>query len=404
MARLMELAAAQAKVLDSLSPLAPRAVPLSAATDLVLAEDVRSDIDSPPHDKALVDGYAVASGHVSPSETLTVLEEVLAGGLPTQSVGKGSAVRIMTGAPLPPGADAVVMREDTELHGDQVRITTGAITPEQNVLRRATCVARGERVLRAGHQLRPLEIGLLAEVGCALPLVTPRPNVAILPTGDELVEMDVPPGPGQIRNSNGPMLTALVAANGGHPIALEIGADQPQPLAGALKQGLTHDALIISGGVSAGDRDLVPESLKSLGVTEVFHRVNLKPGKPLWFGCHTVEQVTRPVFGLPGNPISSLVCFLLFVRPALHLLLGWSDEPWIGEPARLMAAHRQQDQRLTYFPARALRADDDRVEVTPLDWKGSADLRAFADANCLIELAGGERDYPRGEQVTIYWI
>lgn len=402
------------RVLHATGELVAVNLPATAALGRKLAEDVTSDIDSPPWDKSMVDGYAVVAADVATEGvTLTVLEEITAGNVPTRMVANGTCSRIMTGAPLPEGADAVVMIERTQLAADdRVRIDATA-RPEQNVLRRAAAMRCGEVVIRAGQTIRPIEVGLLAEVGRTSIRVVRPPRVAILTTGDELVDAGEVPAPGQIRNSNGPMLEALVTAAGAEAVPLGIARDTAADLRTKIAQGLECDVLLLSGGVSAGVLDLVPKTLAELGVREVFHKVNLKPGKPLWFGTAVGQAAGLPenahgrpaacptlVFGLPGNPVSTLVCFGLFVKPALAKLAGKTDHAY-ARPAALTEDFQQRDARPTYFPA-VLSHQEQCYRVTPLAWRGSADLRALADANCLVYFPGGEKTYHAGESMSTY--
>lgn len=402
-------------VLAVAHPLSACDVPLEAALGRCLAEQVTSDVDSPPHDKALVDGYAVVSSDFAlsgaPTETpreLEVLEEVVAGAVPTRPVGPGAATRIMTGAPIPPGADAVVMVEDSELISTQrVRVRTPAVKPSQNILPRAVAMKRGDIVLTAGagespRWLRPADIGLLAEVGRETVRVIRQPQAAILSTGNELVQAGQTPGPGQIRNSNSPMLVAQVQSAGAAPRNLGIARDERDELRRLISAGLTADVLILSGGVSAGVLDLVPGVLAELGVRQVFHKVNLKPGKPLWFGVREDgDHVARStlVFGLPGNPVSSLVCFELFVRPALRRLAGEDVTTLATTTARLTREFTHRGNRPTYHPARLVAGE--APTVTPVAWQGSADLRALAEANALIHFAAEDRLFPAGQEVEV---
>ncbi len=270
-------------------------------------------------------------------------------------------------------------------------------------MRRATSLRRGQVVLDGGCPLGPAHVGLLAEVGRADVAVVPRPQVAVLPTGDELVDVGFVPGPGKIRNSNGPMLISCARQAGGVVRDLGVGRDDAQQLGALVQHGLAADVLIIAGGVSAGVRDLVPQVLTAAGVDQVFHKVRLKPGKPLWFGVYRGEvpaqghSVPTLVFGLPGNPVSSFVCFHLFVAPAIARLAG--HPPLV--PPRIRATLRdpfpQAGDRATYHPAWL--EDGERPEVQLIAWRGSADLRALADANALAIFPPESRAYRAGDQV-----
>jgi molybdopterin molybdotransferase len=297
------------------------------------------------------------------------------------------------------------MVEDTEpLGSERVRLLKGPLRPGQNIMRRAASLARGQTVLAAGKRLRAAEIGLLAEVGRPEVLVAGWPGVAIIATGDELVELSETPGPGQIRNSNGPLLTALALQAGAEATPLGIARDEPAALREKITAALQHDVVLLSGGVSAGMLDLVPGVLAALGVRPVLHKVNLKPGKPLWFGTRDREAGQPPalVFGLPGNPVSTLVCFELFVRPALERLSGL---PGTGRPrfrARLAREHRHRGERPTYWPARWTGGrGGEGAQVEPLAWQGSGDLRTLTEANCLAVFQGPDRVLAEGEVVEV---
>lgn len=383
-------------------PLTAARVSLADALGRVLAEDVASDVDSPPHDKSVVDGYALRAADVrADGQTLTVIEEIVAGAVPRQTVTAGTAARIMTGAPLPDGADAVVMVERTALVDPAtVRLAQQQIVAGQNIVRRAASMRRGETVLCAGHQLRPIEVGLLAEVGRHEVLVFQRPKVAVLATGNELVSPAEVPTAGQIRNSNGAILLAAVRGVGSEGVELGIGRDDRESLGRLMIDGLQSDVLVISGGVSAGVLDLVPGVLAELGVRQVFHKVNIKPGKPLWFGVHAAGGASKLVFGLPGNPVSSLVCFELFVRPALRAMAGQAFSPRATIPARLAAPFQHRGDRPTFYPAKAT-ADGHGYTVAPLAWQGSGDLRTLASANAFIHFAAQEKAYLAGDIVAL---
>ncbi len=386
-------------VLDHVRQLPAVATRLADARGCVLAESIVSDIDSPPHDKSIVDGYAVIAADTADlTAELTVLEEITAGAVPTRTVERGMATRIMTGAPVPPGADAIVMVEQTELAGERVRIVGRSAKTGQNIVRRGASLTRGQTVLQSGKLLRPIELGLMAEVGRTTVSAIPSPKVAVLVTGNELVVPSLTPGPGKIRNSNSSLLCGLAEqASGGGVSNLGIARDDTADLERAINTGLTYDVLILSGGVSAGVLDLVPKVLTQLGVAEVFHKVNLKPGKPLWFGvCRHTSNAQTLVFGLPGNPVSSLVCFELFVRPAIQKLRGLPPTGLRRAAAKLTCDHQQRGERPTYWPSSV-----NGENITPLSWKGSGDLRSLTDANCLAVFPAEERIFHAGEEISV---
>ncbi len=394
------------RVLARAHPLAPVPCSLDAALGLALAEDVAADVDSPPYDKSLVDGYAVvAADIIDGRRELDVVEEVPAGALPSRTVTRGTATRIMTGAPMPAGANAVVMVEQTESLADdgsalgRVRCFEPTAAAGQNIMPRAASMARGEIVLRAGCQLRAIEIGLLAEVGRTQALVTRRPTLGVVATGNELVPAAHRPGPGQIRNSNGPMLVAAARAAGATAIDLGIGRDVREQLSDRIAAGLCCDMLVVSGGVSAGTFDLVPEVFQQLGVEQIFHKVSLKPGKPLWFGVLSDGSGEKLVFGLPGNPVSSMVCFELFVRPAIGRVSARGDTSLPRTPAALTIEYMHRGDRPTYHPARLTQAAD-RIWIEPLCWRGSGDLRTLTEANALACFPPGQRTFRAGETIT----
>jgi molybdopterin molybdotransferase len=389
---------AQALILHEARPLPPEAAPLGpAALGAVLADDVASDLDMPPYDKALMDGYAVRAADLADGRAaLTVIEEITAGRVPRHALGAGQASRIMTGAPIPAGADAVVMVERTRLLEDG-RVLVEGRPPRagDNVLPRGREMRRGEVILPAGAELRPQELGLLAAVGRTEARVVPAPHVAILSTGDEVVEAGEAPGPGQIRNSNGPMLVALAARAGARPRYLGIARDRLDGLRPPVEDGLRDDVLVLSGGVSAGKLDLVPGVLAEAGVTARLHKVEMKPGKPAFFGTRDRGGRRTLVFGLPGNPVSALVCFALFVRPALRRMAGHADPGTDPVAATLAEDFAYRTDRPTYHPA-DLEVREGRHVVRAVPWFGSADLRGLAKANALLVLPAGDHQHRAG--------
>jgi molybdopterin molybdotransferase len=394
---MLSVAEALEKVLQHAKSLPPATVPLGTqALGLILAEDVASDLDMPPFDKAMMDGFALRSCDLRDGQAeLAIIEEIPAGKTPTKALGAGQASRIMTGAPMPMGADAVVMIERCELAGNKVRVNDARLGAGQNILTRGREMRVGEVVLRAGARLRPQDIGLLAAVGGMSVKVQPPPCVAIISTGDELVEATRTPGPGQIRNSNGPMLVAQVARAGGVPRFVGIARDEPAHLRALIEEGLQADVLLISGGVSAGKLDLVPGVLAETGVQPLFHKVALKPGKPLLFGV----KGPRLVFALAGNPAASLVCFEQFVRPAIRGLMALAPGPRIVKAA-LTQDFPYRTDRLTYHPA-SLQLTDTGWMVEPVAWFGSPDLRGVAPANAFVLLPDGDHQHRVGDMLKV---
>ena len=386
------------KVLAHAHSLPPRTSTLAQARCLTLAEDIAADLDSPPFDKALVDGYAVRSADLRGSGTsLRVIEEVPAGRVPVRAISSGEAVMIMTGAPLPAGADAVVMIERTKRNNGQVFIDELSIVPGRNVLARGREMRASEVVLSRGSLLNAVRLGLLAAVGRTSVSVVPRPRIAIVSTGDELVEPGQVPGPGQIRNSNATVLRAMAESAGGEVETLPIAPDEPAGLHAILERGLSADVLLITGGVSAGNRDLVPDALERLGVSRVFHKIRLKPGKPLWFGVGPARgnDPGPLVFGLPGNPVSGFVGFVLFVRPSLDRLAGRTSPSSRPLEARLARTFVHAGDRPTYHPSRWVAGVGSGLE--PLEWAGSADLRTITRADGFAVFPAGDRVHEAGE-------
>ena len=319
------------KVLSCVEVLDREEKPILECLGQVLDEDVYSPLDVPPLDNAAMDGYAVQAESTrgatqSSPAVLDVIGEVSAGAISQQEVGPGTAIRIMTGAPIPQGADSVVQFEDTdEALRPQRPISQIGILKEVkkglNVRRAGEDISRGQLVLEKGTPLRPQEIGVLASIGKATAAVIRRPVVAILATGDELVEIDQPLPQGKIYNSNSFSLAAQVARYGGIPKILGIARDQEEELEAKIRQALDSDLLLTSGGVSMGQYDLVKDVLAKQGEIS-FWTVRMKPGKPLAFGLINGDRKRVPHLGLPGNPVSSMVTFELFARPAILKMMG----------------------------------------------------------------------------------
>ncbi|MBM84154.1 MAG: molybdenum cofactor biosynthesis protein [Planctomycetaceae bacterium] len=401
---MLSVSEAIAAICENIEAFAATDVALGDAQDLILAEAAISDVDSPPFDKALMDGFAVLADNVADGRaTLDLIEEVTAGRVPTKRVESGTTIQIMTGAPMPDGADAVVKVEDSKIVGASVELNTSAVRPGDNCISKGTSMRLDEAVLECGTPLLPPQIALLAEIGKASVSVRRRPQIAVLATGDELVPIGETPGPGQIRNSNEAMLVAQIQRAGGEAVALGIARDEPEHLRECIERGLGCDMLLLSGGVSAGKLDLVPSVLAEANVGQIFHKVRVKPGKPLWFGVRseTDDSPRCHVFGLPGNPVSSMVCFELFVRTAIRRLMG--DDPCEPRPikARLDSPHQAKGDRPTYFPA--------RIEWTPsgptvslVKWHGSSDLRSTAQANGMALVPAGDHQLAAGDSLEVF--
>lgn len=391
---MISIVEAQAQVYARIKALPAVSTPLTpGCLGMVLAEPVAADLDMPPFTKSLMDGYAARAADLrNEPRTLEVIEEITAGRTPQRDIGGLQAARIMTGAPIPKGADCVIAVEQTEPAGaDQVKITQLAVPVGQHILERGREMRAGETILEPGRRLRPQELGLLAAVGRTEVLLHRRPKVAILPTGDEIVEAARKPGPGQIRNSNGPMLAGQTARAGGEPQFLDIALDTMESLRKLIAIGIEADVLLLSGGVSAGKLDLVPGVLQELGVQAHFHKIHMKPGKPLFFGTRDRTLI----FGLPGNPVSSLICFELFVRPALHRLMGDSAAETRIILARLQREFRHKSDRPTYHPA-MLNFDESGPVVDPASWFGSADLRGLSKSNAFVIFPPADEVFPAG--------
>ncbi len=366
-------------------------VALDAAAGRVLAVDVPADRDAPPLDRSARDGYAVRAADL-PGE-LEVIGEVRAGQQFAGAVRPGQAVEIMTGAPVPAGADAVVMVEDTHAADGRVSIER-SVEPAQAINRRGWEAAAGEIVLRAGRRLDYTGIAALAAFGHSRVSVYRRPTVAIVATGDEIVEVEETPAAFQIRNSNTHSLAAQVARAGGVPMVLPLARDTVEHTRQMVSRGLEADLLLLSGGVSAGKYDVVEEVLAGFGAEFYFDRVLIQPGQPLVFG----RACGKFFFGLPGNPSSTMVTFEIFARAALELLGGQAETaltmPWV----RLTREFRHRAGLTRFLPA-LLTADG--AEVTPVAWHGSGDIPALARANAFLVADPAKEVYAAGESIRV---
>jgi molybdopterin molybdotransferase len=379
---------------------------LLSATGRVLAEPVVADRDFPPFPRATRDGYAVRAADVATvPATLTLVGEIRAGGADAGiTIAAGHAAEIMTGAPLPPGADAVVMVEYTAYiarRNEQVEIQR-TISAGDNFVPAGSEAKRGDTLLSPGTRLTPAAIAVAGSCGRYQLQVFRRPRVAILSTGDELVDVAAAPGPNQIRNSNSYSLAAQVQQAGGEPVVLPVAPDEARQLRKLMQEGLSSDLLLLSGGVSMGKYDLVEQVLGEMGAQFFFTGAAIQPGKPIVFGAappHKGAQRTY-FFGLPGNPVSTMVCFELFARTMLEALAGGLPRGLIFVQARLKADVKTKTGLTRFLPA-LLSGEQERVEVELVKWQGSGDMAANARANCYLVVPPDREVLKAGEMVSI---
>ncbi len=400
--RMLTVEEAQKTVLDSVCVSGIERKPLSDTQGRVLAEDVAPKYDLPPHDNSSVDGYAVRAvdtegATADAPRRLGVLEEIPAGIVPTEAVCPGTSSRIMTGAILPDGADAVVMVENTRQPGAGVEILK-AVEAGQNVRYRGEDVKQGQNVLFAGTEIGPGEIGLLAAFQRSQISVRRRPDVAILSTGDEVVEIDEALVPGKIVNSNSYSLAALVRECNARPVNLGIARDSEAEIAKAIRSALNADVILSTGGVSVGDYDYVKKVLGDLGAEMKFWRVQMKPGKPLAYGL----LQGKPFFGLPGNPVSCMVSFLLFARPALRKMMGYDPGEWRlpTVPAVLENDLTAGGDRRHYLRARVT-CTNGRFLASTVAGQGSGMLSSMTGTNGLVIVETGVKSLSRGTEITV---
>ena len=386
---------ARGKILDRVSPPGVERVPLDAAAGRSLAGEVRAPGDLPPWDNSAMDGYAVRSGDCRGEALLPIAGYQTAGGPGAAAVPKGGAVRIMTGSPIPEGCDAVVPFEEAEERDGSVRVPA-PVRPRQHIRFRGEDVRAGERIIPEGTALRPPEISLLASFGRTMVPVYRKPRVAILSTGDELVEPGDSPGRGKIVNSNTHSLAAAVVEAGGDPILLGIARDDREDLRAKLSEGLAADVLVTSAGVSAGDRDLVRDVLAELGVENVFWKVLIKPGGPTAFGV--AGKV--PVFSLPGNPVSGLVTFEVLVRPALRRMTGSPRPVKIPVKATLAEPVKKKTGKTQFLRVMVESGEEGYVARTAGD-QNTGILRTLVLADGIAVLPRERTDFAAGEKVDV---
>ncbi|RMG15047.1 MAG: molybdopterin molybdenumtransferase MoeA [Planctomycetota bacterium] len=396
---MLEPAAALKELVGAFAPLGAERVELSAALGRVLADPVHAREDSPPFDNSAMDGYAVRSAELAGASPETPVRlplrgESRAGGPPPPPLPPGHAQRIFTGAPLPEGADAVLMQEDSRRPAPDVVEALASVPPGRHVRRRGEDVARGDRLLAAGALVGPGEVGLLAAQRQATVSVHRRPQVALLSTGDELRDLSDPPEPGTIVNSNAYALAAQVRVAGGIPWVLPTAPDEPTAIEAAVREGLRADLLLTLGGVSVGEYDFVRGALAACGVRERFWKVAVKPGKPISFGL----AGTTPVVGLPGNPVSAMVTFEVFVRPGLRRLQG-DPRPYRPRVEVALASdHRRRAGRLELARAR-LEAGGHPPRAHLLARQGSGSLPSMVGVDALVLLPPEREEFVAGERL-----
>ncbi|KAA3602815.1 MAG: molybdopterin molybdenumtransferase MoeA [Calditrichaeota bacterium] len=397
---MISVSEAKRLILENTNTFSPSRNSLSESLGLVLAENVFSKDNIPFADNSAMDGYAVkfedtkGASKENPVK-LKMSEVVAAGHSSNQVLQNGEVVKIMTGAPIPNGADSVVIVEQTEKNGDEVSIFREAKLAE-NIRRAGEDISVGMQVLKKGKIISPADLGVLASVGNANPLSFRKPKIAVLATGDEIISPEEPLSLGKVRNSNEFTLCGLVEEFGGKAISFGIGKDSKPELTKQVLEALeTADILVTSGGVSMGDFDFVQEVFPEIGVKIVFHKINVKPGKPVLFGTFGEKLV----FGLPGNPVSSMVSFLKFVVPAMKKMSGNANFSLPKVQAKFVGSFSKRDNK-THFLRGILEKNENGFSVSLTGRQGSGILRSMSLANCLIEIGEEQKEISEGQEVT----
>lgn len=390
-------------ILSKIRVLDSEKIDILASIGRILAGDICSDLNIPPFDNSAMDGYAVSSSDAAEASqqkpaSLEVIEDLPAGGVAKQKIQKGEATRIMTGAPIPQGANAVIMVEKTQRDGKRVKVFEG-VKPNKNIRRLGEDIKRGELVLKKGKIISSAEMGILASLGIKSIRVTKCPRIGILATGDELAEIGENLKPGKIRNSNTYSLFGQVKSAGGTPHQLGIARDNKIEIRKKIEGGLDNDMLLISGGVSVGDYDYVKEVMAGLDGRIEFWKVAMRPGKPLAFGVIN----GKPVFGLPGNPVSSMVSFEVFVRPAILKMLGQSHDIRMEIDAVL---EEDIDKKIgfRYFLRAQTRWEDGVYLTRTTGPQGSGILKSMTLANSLIILPEEKEYIKKGTKVRVRFL
>jgi molybdopterin molybdotransferase len=366
-------------------------IPFTDSYNRILDEDIISDIDMPPFDRSAVDGYACH--RIDLNNELEVVEVIAAGKVPVQKVGKNKCSKIMTGAIVPDGCDVVIMVEESEiLTGNRIRFT--GIDPKLNMSFRGEDVRKGDIVLKKAKVIQPQDIAIMASVGHTKVSVKKKPLVGIISTGDELVNPSEIPGISQIRNSNAYQLAAQIARAGAEGYDYGIAADDETITFKIIEKAIQEcDIVIITGGVSMGDFDFVPSVLESAGVKILFDRVNVQPGKPTTFGLHPKSLV----FGLPGNPVSSFIQFEMLIRPLINKMMGHNWRPPENNLPLGVNYERKSSARLGLIPVKI----NEKMEVIPVDFHGSAHITALSESDGIIVLQPGIKFLRKGEIVNV---
>ncbi len=378
-------------VLDSVRPLDTERIELDQSIGRVLAEPIAADMDMPPFDKSAMDGFACRRQDLE--QELCIVETIPAGRMPSKPIGPGECARIMTGAPVPVGADTVVMVEHTRLVAED-RVAVTRVQQNSNICKQGEDIRTGDILLEAGERITPAHIAVLASLGATCPLVSRRPSVAVMATGSELVEPYEKATGAMIRNSNSYQLCAQVRAMGGVAHYAGIVADRPDDTDRAIKKARkNHDLILISGGVSMGDYDFVPSVLRANGFEFLFDSVAMQPGRPTIFGVSDGCYVC----GLPGNPVSTFVIFEILIKPFLFRLMGHDYAPVCVEARLSHAVSRRNAKRQSSVPVRL----PSPGVATPLEYHGSAHINAFSKADGLITIPVGTRELPEGSVVNV---